>query len=196
MLHSTGLQDPCRLHPVTPVQPSVAKDHTILFIGRAGLQSAGLDERCSAHAGEKRGLPGPRRGAPGGVAIPRAVREMVLYTWLAPEHLSLTVPALRLLSQRTPPPPPRAHHVTRGSCTLPQAYLQRNFGADCVPVPYIIYSDETHVTLHGAKFHSVNISLALPGLHRAEHGYQRVALLPVIEPEDFKMTSGDLRRVH
>ena len=53
MLLSTGLQDPCRLHPVAPVPPSVAKDHAILFIGRAGLQSAGLDQRCSALAGEK-----------------------------------------------------------------------------------------------------------------------------------------------
>ena len=91
---------------------------------------------------------------------------------------------------------PRSHYVTHGSCTLPQAHLQRNFGAGCVSVPYIIYSDETHVTLHGTKFHPVNISLALPGLHQAEHGYQRVALLSVIEPEDFKMTSGDFRRVH
>ena len=52
-------------------------------------------------------------------------------------------------------------------------------------LPYLIYSDETVVTLGGKSFHPVLITLALPGkLGRGQLAHQRIAMLPVLNQAD------------
>ena len=57
-------------------------------------------------------------------------------------------------------------------------------------LPYLIYSDETVVTLGGKSFHPVLITLALPEkLGRGRFAHQRIAMLPVLNPSDFESTA-------
>lgn len=72
-----------------------------------------------------------------------------------------------------------------------QEFLVLAYGSDRVKsLPYLIYSDETVVTLGGKAFHPVLITLALLGKHgRGQFAHQRIAMLPVLKPADFELAA-------
>lgn len=72
-----------------------------------------------------------------------------------------------------------------------QELLVLAYGSDRVKLlPYLIYSDETVVTLGGKSFHPVLITLALPGKHgRGQFAHQRIAMLPALKPADFELAA-------